>query len=167
MATTLAEGAPHTPARPAVAGTMRLDTVAQPRLGPVTAASAPQAVMSPVNQNGCFEFDRIIKAGTVVKRTRKTKVRRLPLCPAPLQCWACLLTRAQSWRPVYVVLRPNCLSIYKDKDETKLRHQISLSEITAVARQRDSKKKMDHVFGVFPPATTTSAPPPTGRLRPG
>jgi hypothetical protein len=50
------------------------------------------------------------------------------------------------------VLRPNCLSIYKDKDETKLRHQINLSEITAVARQRDSKKKMDHVFGIFSPA---------------
>jgi hypothetical protein len=50
------------------------------------------------------------------------------------------------------VLRPNCLSIYKDKDETKLRHQINLSEITAVARQRDSKKKMEHVFGIFSPA---------------
>lgn len=86
--------------------------------------------MSPVNQNGCFEFDRIIKAGIVQKRTRKTR----------------------SWRPVYLVLRPNCLSIYKDKDETKLRHQINLSEITAVARQRDSKKKMDHVFGIFSPA---------------
>ncbi|EOA87260.1 uncharacterized protein SETTUDRAFT_163250 [Exserohilum turcica Et28A] len=86
--------------------------------------------MSPVNQNGCFEFDRIIKAGTVVKRTRKTK----------------------SWKHVYLVLRPHYLSIYKDKDETKLRHQINLSEITAVARQRDSKKKMDHVFGIFSPA---------------
>lgn len=33
-----------------------------------------------------------------------------------------------------------------------MRHQINLSEITAVARQRDSKKKMDHVFGIFSPA---------------
>jgi hypothetical protein len=33
-----------------------------------------------------------------------------------------------------------------------LRHQINLAEITAVARQRDSKKKMDHVFGIFSPA---------------
>jgi hypothetical protein len=49
-------------------------------------------------------------------------------------------------------LRPNCLSLYKDKAETKLRHQINLSEITAVARQKDSKKKMDHVFGIFSPA---------------
>lgn len=53
---------------------------------------------------------------------------------------------------MYIVLRPNCLSLYKDKNETKLRHQINLAEITAVARQRDSKKKMDHVFGVFSPA---------------
>jgi hypothetical protein len=96
----------------------------------IKTANASVDIMSPVNQNGCFEFDRIIKAGTVVKRTRKTK----------------------SWKPVYIVLRPNCLSIYKDKDETKLRHQINLSEITAVARQRDSKKKMDHVFGIFSPA---------------
>lgn len=50
------------------------------------------------------------------------------------------------------MLRPNCLSLYKDKNETKLRHQINLSEITAVARQRDSKKKMEHVFGIFSPA---------------
>jgi hypothetical protein len=53
---------------------------------------------------------------------------------------------------VYIVLRPNLLSIYRDKGETKLRHQITLSEITAVARQKDSKKKMEHVFGVFSPA---------------
>lgn len=59
---------------------------------------------------------------------------------------------SQSWKSIYLVLRPNCLSIYRDKDETKLRHQINLAEITAVARQRDSKKKMDHVFGIFSPA---------------
>lgn len=33
-------------------------------------------ILSPVNQNGSFEFDRVIKSGTVNKRTRKTKVRR-------------------------------------------------------------------------------------------
>lgn len=58
----------------------------------------------------------------------------------------------QQWKPIYIVLRPNLLSIYRDKDETKLRHQIALSEITAVARQKDSKKKIQHVFGVFSPA---------------
>lgn len=31
---------------------------------------------SPVTENGSFEFDRIIKAGEVLKRTRKTKVSR-------------------------------------------------------------------------------------------
>jgi hypothetical protein len=30
--------------------------------------------LSPVTQNGSFEFDRIIKQGRVSKRTRKTKV---------------------------------------------------------------------------------------------
>lgn len=116
---------PATPTPVRSAG-MKLDTpAAHPRFDSVAAG-----VMSPVSQDGCFVFDRIIKAGNVVKRTRKTR----------------------SWKPIYIVLRPNCLSIYKDKDETKLRHQINLSEITAVARQRDSKKKMDHVFGIFSPA---------------
>ncbi|KAF2825922.1 PH domain-like protein [Ophiobolus disseminans] len=127
---TMADGALHTPVRSApisirTAG-MTLETPSQPRFGSVKAVG----VLSPVNQDGCFEFDRIIKAGDVVKRTRKTR----------------------SWKPNYLVLRPNCLSIYRDKDETKLRHQINLAEITAVARQRDSKKKMDHVFGIFSPA---------------
>lgn len=87
-------------------------------------------VISPVNQNGSFEFDRVVKSGTVLKRTRKTK----------------------AWKPIHLVLRPNFLSIYKDKDETKLRHQINLSEVTAVARQKDPKRKMDHVFGLFSPS---------------
>lgn len=60
--------------------------------------------------------------------------------------------RAQSWKPIYLVLRPNQLSIYKDKDATKLRHQISLSELTAVARQRDPKRHSKHVFGLFTPS---------------
>jgi hypothetical protein len=30
---------------------------------------------SPVNQNGSFEFDRVLKSGYVEKRTRKTKVQ--------------------------------------------------------------------------------------------
>jgi hypothetical protein len=28
---------------------------------------------SPVNQNGSFEFDRVVKSGTLHKRTQKTK----------------------------------------------------------------------------------------------
>ena len=34
---------------------------------------------SPVNQNGSFEFDRVIKSGYVQKRTQKTKVRPGPV----------------------------------------------------------------------------------------
>jgi hypothetical protein len=41
-----------------------------------------QDTFSPVNQNGSFEFDRVIKSGYVQKRTQKTKVC-LVLC-APL-----------------------------------------------------------------------------------
>lgn len=32
------------------------------------------ATVSPVNQNGSFEFDRVLKSGYVQKRTQKTKV---------------------------------------------------------------------------------------------
>lgn len=34
---------------------------------------------SPVNQNGSFEFDRVLKSGEVFKRTRKTKVKTLEI----------------------------------------------------------------------------------------
>ncbi|KAF2765821.1 PH-domain-containing protein [Teratosphaeria nubilosa] len=86
--------------------------------------------LSPVTQNGSFEFDRIIKSGEVLKRKRRTK----------------------SWKPVFLVLRPNLLSIYRDKHESKLRHQINLSDLTAVARQKDPKRKEKHVFGLFSPS---------------
>lgn len=33
-----------------------------------------QGAFSPVNQNGSFELDRVIKSGYVQKRTQKTKV---------------------------------------------------------------------------------------------
>ncbi|KAL1302413.1 hypothetical protein AAFC00_002808 [Neodothiora populina] len=85
---------------------------------------------SPINQNGAFEFDRVIKSGTVSKRTRKTK----------------------TWKPIHLVLRPNLLSIYRDRDETKLRHQINLSDLTAVARQKDPKGKAKHAFALFSPS---------------
>ncbi|KAF2138666.1 uncharacterized protein K452DRAFT_311154 [Aplosporella prunicola CBS 121167] len=87
-------------------------------------------VFSPVNQNGSFEFDRVLKSGEAQKRTRKTK----------------------TWKTIYLVLRPHTLSIYKDREETKLRHQIILTDLTAVARQRDPKKKAKNVFGLFSPS---------------
>src|SRR5271163_3866836 len=46
---------------------------------------------SPVNQNGSFEFDRVLKSGFVQKRTRKTKVNRC--CLAPLESYADTLAR--------------------------------------------------------------------------
>lgn len=45
----------------------------QPRIDALQTQHANLAVGSPVNQNGSFEFDRVIKAGSVLKRTRKTK----------------------------------------------------------------------------------------------
>lgn len=47
------------------------------------------------------------------------------------------------------MLRPQTLSIYADADGTKLRHQIQLSDITSVARQRDPKRRERHVFALF------------------
>ncbi|KAF2112956.1 hypothetical protein BDV96DRAFT_549645 [Lophiotrema nucula] len=129
----MAENVPRTPSKPInirPTGMKIEPPLVQPRVEAIRASQANVNVMSPVNQNGSFEFDRVIKEGTVVKRTRKTK----------------------SWKPIYLVLRPNLLSIYKNKNETKLRHQITLSDITAVARQKDAKKKVDHVFGIFSPA---------------
>ncbi|CZR57236.1 related to PH domain protein [Phialocephala subalpina] len=85
---------------------------------------------SPVNQNGSFEFDRVLKSGFVQKRTRKTK----------------------AWKPIFLVLRPNSLSIYRDQNEDKLRHKIHLSDLTAVAFLKDPKQKRQNVFGLFSPS---------------
>ncbi|KAI8628681.1 PH-domain-containing protein [Xylariaceae sp. FL1651] len=85
---------------------------------------------SPVNQNGSFEFDRVIKAGYVQKRTQKTK----------------------AWKTVYIVLRPNAIYMYKSDKESKLRHKIYLSDLTAVAPLKDPKQKRNHLFGLFSPA---------------
>ncbi|KAJ5050447.1 uncharacterized protein L3040_002330 [Drepanopeziza brunnea f. sp. 'multigermtubi'] len=85
---------------------------------------------SPVNQNGSYEFDRVLKSGYVQKRTRKTK----------------------AWKSIYLVLRPNYLSIYRDQKEDKLRHKIHLSDLTAVAFLKDPKQKRENVFGLFSPS---------------
>ncbi|PKS06801.1 hypothetical protein jhhlp_006876 [Lomentospora prolificans] len=83
-----------------------------------------------VNQNGSFESDRVIKAGKVQKRTQKTR----------------------SWKTVYLVLRPNTLSIYKNANEEKLRHKIYLTDLSTVAPLKDPKNKRNHVFGLFSPS---------------
>ncbi|KAF3769969.1 hypothetical protein M406DRAFT_96618 [Cryphonectria parasitica EP155] len=85
---------------------------------------------SPVNQNGSFEFDRVIKSGYLQKRAQKTKI----------------------WKTVYLVYRPNTLSIYKDAGENKLRHKIYLSDLTAVTLLKDPKHRRENVFGLFTPS---------------
>src|SRR5579871_2037819 len=63
-----------------------------------------------------------------------------------------LLTVYQAWKPIYLVLRPNLLSIYKDQNEVKLRHKILLSDLTAVALLKDPKQRRQNVFGLFSPS---------------
>lgn len=94
---------------------------------------------SPVNQNGSFEFDRVLKSGYVQKRTQKTK----------------------TWKTVYLVLRPNALSIYKTEKENKLRHKIYLSELSAVTLLKDPKGKRNNLFGLFSPAKNYHLEAPT------
>lgn len=89
-------------------------------------------ILSPVDQNGSFCFDRVIKSGKVHRRIKKKGA------------WKA------SWQSSYLVLRPNLLSIYKNENETNLRASIALSDITAVARVR--KANHDNVFGVFSPS---------------
>ncbi|KAL2271904.1 hypothetical protein VTJ83DRAFT_1275 [Remersonia thermophila] len=96
---------------------------------------------SPVNQNGSFEFDRVIKSGYVQKRTQKTK----------------------TWRTIYLVLRPNTLSIYKSDKEEKLRHKLYLSDLTAVTLLKDPKHKRPNVFGLFSPSRNYHFQAPTSK----
>lgn len=103
---------------------------------------------SPVNQNGSFEFDRVLKSGQVYKRTRKTK--------ASLNYFSHLFYKPeliflQQWKGCYLVLRPNLLSVYKNASEERLHKQISLSDLTAATYLKDSKGRRDNVFGLFSP----------------
>ena len=90
---------------------------------------------SPVNENGSFEFDRVLKTGRVCRRVKHKHVFRA------------------SWKPAYLVLRPNLLSVYKDEETTRLRVSIPLSEVTAVAPVKSPRSTRRHVFGVFTPST--------------
>ncbi|KAF7535515.1 hypothetical protein G7Z17_g13191 [Cylindrodendrum hubeiense] len=96
---------------------------------------------SPVNNDGCFEFDRVLKSGYVQKRTQKTK----------------------KWKTIYIVLRPNTLSMYKTEKEDRLRHQIYLSDLTAVADLKDPKHKRQNVFGLFSPSRNYHFQAPTAK----
>ncbi|KAI1268342.1 PH domain-containing protein [Xylariaceae sp. FL1019] len=99
------------------------------------------STLSPVTQHGSFEFDRVIKSGYVHKRTQKTK----------------------TWKSVYLVLRPNAISMYKSDKESKLRHKIYLSDLSAVAPLKDRKQKRQHLFGLFSPAKNYHFEAPTDK----
>ncbi|KAI1108101.1 PH domain-containing protein [Nemania sp. NC0429] len=99
------------------------------------------SIASPVNQNGSFEFDRVLKSGYVQKRTQKTKV----------------------WKTVYLVLRPNALYIYKSDKESKLRHKLHLSDLSAVVPLKDPKQKRNNLFGLFSPARNYHFEAPTAK----
>jgi hypothetical protein len=67
----------------------------------------------------------------------------------------------QTWRTVYIVLRPNTLSIYKSDKEEKLRRKIYLSDLTAVTLLKDPKNKRPNVFGLFSPSKNYHFQAPT------
>ncbi|KAL8763209.1 MAG: hypothetical protein Q9184_000926 [Pyrenodesmia sp. 2 TL-2023] len=87
-------------------------------------------IFSPVNQNGSFEFDTVLKSGEVYKRTKKTK----------------------QWKKLYLVLRPNLLSAYKTSSEERLHKQIRLLDLNAVAHVKERKGRRVHLFCLYTPA---------------
>ncbi|OOF97491.1 hypothetical protein ASPCADRAFT_514445 [Aspergillus carbonarius ITEM 5010] len=132
----VAEGNPKAPAIQLPDGTVQRSTLLSPnsqctsyRNGHVNLDT-----FSPVNENGSFEFDRVLKTGKVFRRVKHKHAFRA------------------SWKPAYLVLRPNLLSVYKDEETTRLRASITLSEVTAVASVRSPRSNRQHVFGVFSPS---------------
>ncbi|KAK2855598.1 hypothetical protein FQN49_005031, partial [Arthroderma sp. PD_2] len=90
---------------------------------------------SPVNENGSFEFDRVLKRGKVLRRSKSKHAFK------------------SSWKPGYLVLRPNLLSLYKDKEEAQLQIALSLSDVSAVAHLKaTSRSSRPNVFGIFSPS---------------
>ncbi|EGE05603.1 PH domain-containing protein [Trichophyton equinum CBS 127.97] len=90
---------------------------------------------SPVNENGSFEFDRVLKRGKVLRRSKSKHAFK------------------SSWKPGYLVLRPNLLSLYKDKEEAQLQLALSLSDVSAVAHVKSTpRSNRPNVFGVFSPS---------------
>ncbi len=60
--------------------------------------------------------------------------------------------QTQAWRTIHLVLRSNLISIYKDTNESQLRHLIVLSDLTAVAPSKDPKHKGKYVFCLYSPS---------------
>lgn len=59
---------------------------------------------------------------------------------------------AQNYKQTNLVLRPVSVSVYSDAEHTRLRHRILLTDVTAVARRRQSKRSRAAVFTIFTPA---------------
>ncbi|KAL3464192.1 hypothetical protein BJX64DRAFT_255144 [Aspergillus heterothallicus] len=112
-------------------------TVQQPFLTPVQHPAAFRNghvnldTFSPVNENGSFEFDRVLKSQKVNRRVKPKHVFRA------------------FWKPAYLVLRPNLLSVYKDEEATRLRASISLFDVTAVAPIKSHRSSRQNVFAIF------------------
>ncbi|KAF8450038.1 hypothetical protein BDZ91DRAFT_94200 [Kalaharituber pfeilii] len=100
----------------------RINTNAQPQQKP------RNSLMSPVEPNGAYSQDIIIKSGWLHKRTSKTK----------------------NWKKRWFVLRGDRLQCYKDNKEYKVHRQILLSELTACAMLKHTKR--ENVFGLFSPS---------------
>lgn len=62
-----------------------------------------------------------------------------------------------------MVLRPNALSVYKSDNESKLRHKLDLSELSAVTLLKDPKGKRHNLFGLFSPAKNFHFEAPTAK----
>ncbi|OKL56260.1 hypothetical protein UA08_08500 [Talaromyces atroroseus] len=89
---------------------------------------------SPVNEYGSFEFDRVLKRGKVFGKIKSRHAFKA------------------SWKPCYLVLRPNLLSVYKDEDEASLLLSVSLSDVAAVAPVHSARSTREHVWGIFSPS---------------
>lgn len=69
----------------------------------------------------------------------------------------------QKWKTAFIVLRLSTLSVYKNEKETKLRHQLCLSDLTAAAFLKDPKHKRHNVFGLFSPSKNFHFQAPTAQ----
>ncbi|KAF8421094.1 hypothetical protein EV426DRAFT_229459 [Tirmania nivea] len=81
-----------------------------------------------VEPQGVYTQDIVLKSGWLNKRTSKTK----------------------TWKKRWFVLRGDRFSCYKDNKEYKVNRQVSLSELTACAMLKHTKR--DNVFGLFSPS---------------
>jgi hypothetical protein len=159
----------------AVAATTQALPIHRKNKEPIPLSRLNVEAITPVREDGCFEFDRVIKSGRVQKRTQKRKVLHLQCAMHhPLYSHLPLYTSLsantdqpllclQNWKTVFLVLRPNTLSIYRNEKEDRLRHQIHLSDLTAVAYLKDPKHKRTNLFGLFSPSRNFHLEAPTAQ----